>query len=134
MTGTGIVPPPAKTAMSATIQCDPASHLCELHIHGVLKRAEFSNCESELASRIRGGERPRLLVVLENFSGWERGEGWNNLEFMFTHGDKIARIAVVGAGEKEAEVKAFTGAGLRPSPVRFFPTGEIGDARKWLLE
>jgi hypothetical protein len=120
--------------MSAAIHFDPATQLCELHIGGILKRAEFVSTESELAARIAAGERPRILVVCQNFGGWERGQDWNNLDFMFTHGEKIAKIAIVGAGTKEAEVKAFTGAGMRPTPVSFFTAEQIAEARAWLLE
>lgn len=120
--------------MSASILSDPTTAIIELHIRGILKRSEFVSCESEVAARIAAGERPLMLVVLENFGGWERGEDWNNLDFMFTHGEKIAKIAIVGAGTKEGEVRAFTGAGIRPSPVNFFPAGEIEQARAWLLE
>jgi hypothetical protein len=120
--------------MSASIQFDPATQLCELRVRGILKRSEFASGESELAARITAGEQPRVLVICENFGGWERGEDWNNLDFMFTHGAKIAKIAIVGAGTKEAEMKAFTGAGLRPTPVRFFSAPEMAEARAWLLE
>jgi hypothetical protein len=53
---------------------------------------------------------------------------------MFTHGAKIAKIAIVGGGTKEDELKAFTGAGLRPTPVRLFNAEETEQARAWLLE
>ena len=43
-------------------------------------------------------------------------------------------IAIVGAGQREAEVKAFSGAGLRPTPVAFFEAGELDRARAWELE
>lgn len=120
--------------MSVSLQIDPDTLIYGLHVRGVLKRSELSVCEKELASLITAGERPHILVTLEDFAGWEKGEDWNNLDFMFTHGDKIAKIAIVGAGAREAEVKAFTGAGLRPTPVRFFPAAEAGEAKAWLIE
>jgi hypothetical protein len=118
--------------MSASIQYDPATQLCELHIGGILKRAEYVSCESELAGHITAGGHPRMLVICENFGGWERGEDWQSLDFMFTYGAQIAKIAIVGAGTKEAELKAFTGAGLRPTPVKFFQAEQVADARAWL--
>jgi hypothetical protein len=120
--------------MSANLTYDPATQLAELHVRGILKRGELSGFENEIAGRIDAGERPRVLVLLENFGGWQQGEDWNNFDFMFSYGDKIAKIAIVGAGAKQAEVKAFTGAGLRPTPVGFFTADEIEAARAWLLE
>ena len=120
--------------MSATFQYDPSTQLVELHIRGTLKRAEFAESERELERLISGGASPRILVICENFGGWERGHDWNNLDFMFSHGAKIAKIAVVGAGTKEDEVRAFTGAGMRPTPIRFFDAGEATEATVWLLD
>ncbi len=120
--------------MSANLTYDPATPLAVLHIRGILKRADMANVENEIAQRIDAGERPRVLVLLENFGGWQAGEDWNNFDFMFSYGDKIAKMAIVGAGMKESEVKAFTGAGLRPTPVKFFTVEETDAARAWLLE
>jgi hypothetical protein len=120
--------------MSATLSYDPASQVAELHISGILKRGEMAEFETIISPRIDAGERPHVLVMLQNFGGWEKGEDWNNFDFMFSYGDKIAKIAICGAGAREAEVKAFTGAGLRPTPVGFFSAEEIADARAWLLE
>ena len=120
--------------MSAILHYDSAAQLGELHISGILKRDEFASREIELAARITAGDRPRMLVVVDNFDGWAPGEDWNNLDFMFTHGEKIAKIAIVGAGTREDEMKAFTGAGMRPTPVLFFGAEEIDAARAWLLE
>ncbi len=118
--------------MSSTFQYNPADHLFELHISGMLKRSDLAAGEAEMAARIDAGESPRVLVMLEDFGGWQKGEDWNNIDFMFSYGDKIGKIAIVGAGDKQAEVKAFTGAGLRPTPVEFFTSADA--ARAWLAE
>ncbi len=120
--------------MSATLCYDPATQVAELHISGILKRADMADFESEIAQRMDAGERPRVLVLLENFGGWQKGEDWNNFDFMFSYGEKIAKIAICGAGAKQDEVKAFTGAGLRPTPVEFFGEAETEQAHAWLLE
>lgn len=120
--------------MAANFQYDPCTQFAELHIRGILKRAEFAECESALTARIDAGDTPRILVVCENFGGWERGQDWNNLDFIFSYGEKIAKIAVVGAGTKQDEVQAFSGAGMRTTPVRFFPVDEATEATVWLLE
>jgi len=120
--------------MSANLTYDPATQLAEVHISGILKRADMADVENEIARCIDAGEHPRVLALLENFGGWEKGEDWNNFDFMFSYGDRIAKIAIVGAGSMQAEVKAFTGAGLRPTPVKFYTAEESGAARSWLLE
>ncbi len=120
--------------MSANLTYDSATQLAELHINGILQRADMAEFEKAIAQRMDEGERPRVLVLLENFGGWQKGVDWNNFDFMFSYGDKIAKIAICGAGDRQSEVKAFTGAGLRPTPVKFFTAAETEAARAWLLE
>ena len=73
-----------------------------------------------------------LLVLLENFTGWERSEAWGDTDFFFSHRDDFEKIAVVGNPRWEAQVLAFTGAGLRKGPVKFFPETAESEARAWL--
>lgn len=101
-----------------------------LRIQGVLSRADLAACEDEISPRIDAGEHPLILVLIEDFGGWRKGDDWVDSDFMFTRGERIGRIAIVGAGDKEDEMKAFTGAGLRPTPVGCFESE--GEARSWL--
>lgn len=117
--------------MPATLHYDSPVQLAELHVTGMLSRPDMVGVEAQIAACIDAGDQPRVLVILENFDGWEKGGDWDNFDFLFTYGDKIARIAILGADAREAEVKAFTGAGLRPTPVLFFT--DSAEARDWLL-
>jgi len=111
-----------------------ANDICVLRISGVLKQAEFAAAQDELARKIDAGAKPRLLVVGEDFAGWERGADWNDLDFLFSHSGKIARIAVVAEPRWEVQALAFAGAGIRRAPVKFFPPNELPQARAWLGE
>jgi hypothetical protein len=75
-----------------------------------------------------------LLVILENFEGWERGADWNDLDFMISHGGKIFKIAIVAEPRWEALALAFAGAGVRRVPVKFFLPDAVEQARSWLTE
>jgi hypothetical protein len=105
-----------------------------LRISGILKRSEFAAEQSALARQIDSGSKPRLLVILENFEGWERGADWNDLDFMISHGGKISKIAVVAEPRWETLALAFAGAGVRRAPVIFFPPNELEQARRWLAD
>jgi hypothetical protein len=107
---------------------------CVLRISGILKRSEFGAEEMALARHIDTGSKPRLLVILENFEGWERGADWNDLDFYISHGRKISKIALVAEPRWEALALAFAGAGVRRAPVKFFPPNELEQARSWLAE
>jgi len=61
----------------------------------------------------------KLLIILEDFKGWERGSDWGDMNFYAEHGDKITKIAIVGDPKHETDWMMFTGAGF---PAR---AGEI---------
>ena len=58
--------------MATTIDYEP-NEICVLRISSVLHRSEFGAEQNALARRIDIGAKPRLLAILENFKGWERG-------------------------------------------------------------
>jgi hypothetical protein len=119
--------------MPVQIQYQPGD-TCVLRISGILKRSEFAAEQNALARQIDSGSKPRLLVILENFEGWERGADWNDLDFLISHGGKIAKIAIVVEPRWETLALAFVGAGVRRAPVKFFPSAELEQARSWLAE
>lgn len=105
-----------------------------LRASDVLSRSEFGHAQSDAAHAIDAGGKPRVLAILENFQGWEKGADWNDLDFQFSHGNEIAKIAIVAEPRWEAEALAFAGVGFRRAPVKFFPTGQEEHARAWLAE
>jgi len=119
--------------MPIQIQPQP-NDIYVLRISGTLMRSEFGAEQSALARNMDIGSKPRLLVILENFQGWERGADWNDLDFMISHGGKISKIAIVAESHWEALALAFAGAGVRRAPVKFFPPNEQEQARSWLAE
>jgi hypothetical protein len=90
--------------MAAKIDYQP-NDICVLRISGISKRSEFAAKQSALACKIDVGAKPRLLAILEEFEGWERGADWNDLDFLISHGGEIAKIAIVA--EPRWEVQAL---------------------------
>jgi SpoIIAA-like len=119
--------------MTVQIQYQP-DDIYVLRISGILKRSEFAAEQNALARQIDSGSKPRLLVILEKFEGWERGADWNDLDFMISHSGKISKIAIVAEPRWETLALAFAGAGVRRAPVKFFPPNELEQARSWLAE
>ena len=115
--------------MPASIHHEP---FYVLRLSGTVEKAEFDAVQQALAKEIDAGAKPRILTLLDRFVGWEQGAAWGDLEFLFTHSSEIQRIAIVGDPQWEANAMAFAGAGHRPAPVKFFPTGQEPQARGWL--
>jgi SpoIIAA-like len=105
--------------------------VCVLRVSGVWKRSDFAAAQKEVAGKIDAGANPRVLAILENFEGWERGADWNDLDFLVSHSDKIAKIGIVADPQWETAL-AFAGAGVRKAPVQFFLPNELPQARKWI--
>jgi hypothetical protein len=117
------------------IQIEPQPNdIYVLRMSGTLKRSEFGAEQSALGRKIDAGSKPRLLVILENFQGWERGADWNDLDFMISHSGEISKIAIVAESRWEALALAFAGAGVRRAPVKFFPPEQLRQAQGWLAE
>src|SRR3954452_11640491 len=98
--------------MPATIEFEP-NDICVLRFSGTLKQSEFAAEQAALAQKIDKGSKPRLLVIAENFQGWERGADWNDLDYMIAYGGEIAKIAIIAEPEWETNALAFAGAGIR---------------------
>lgn len=119
--------------MSAKLEQHP-DRLCVLRVGGELKKSEFDAVQSEFLQVIAGAGTVKVLVLLENFTGWERTEAWGDTDFFFSHRDDFGKIAVVGPLHWEAQILAFTGAGLRRGPVKVFSETGESEARAWLAE
>jgi hypothetical protein len=117
--------------MPVVIQ-NEANNISLLQFSGILKRSEFGDSQTTISQGIDAGTRPRLLVILKDFQGWERGADWNDLDFMLSHGNEIAKIAIVGESRWEPTALAFAGAGFRRAPVKFLPSDQEAQARVWL--
>ncbi len=99
---------------------------------GLLAKSEFDNGQAMLTREIDRIGAVRLLVVLDRFEGWDQRDNWSDLTFYATHGDRIARIAIVGDERWRAEMLMFAVADLRKAPVEYFGERAIADARAWL--
>jgi hypothetical protein len=107
-----------------------------MRITGLLKKAEFDALQTAAAKALNSDPllRVKLLILLEQFEGWERNPDWGDMSFYIEHGDKITRIAIVGDPKWATEFKMFTGAGFRSAPVQFYRPDQLQQARAWLAE
>ncbi len=103
-----------------------------LRITGTLLKSEMDGLQTAGAKEFQAGGTVKLLLVAENFDGWERGADWGDMSFFLEHGDKIDKIAIVADPKRKAEWLAFAGAGFRRAPVQYFPLDQLAQARAWL--
>jgi hypothetical protein len=107
-------------------------NLYRIDMTGLLRRADFADCEATLAEEMRRAGPVKLLFVLTDFEGWEARADWNDLTFYVKHGGQIERIAIVADSHWRNQALLFAAAGLRRAPVEFFPHGDLAGAHAWL--
>jgi hypothetical protein len=106
--------------------------ICVVRATGLLRQSEFTAEQKILGGKMDTGAKPRILAILEDFQGWERGKDWDDLDYLFAHSNDVAKIAIVAEPRWEAQALAFAGAGMRRAPVKVFPPGEVEQARAWI--
>ena len=74
-----------------------------------------------------------MLVLTENFAGWERGGTWNDFSFQAEADAGIERMAIVGARKWKDLALMFTAKGLRKFPIEYFEPAQLAQARAWLI-
>jgi hypothetical protein len=117
--------------MGATIQQEEGE-LRMLRITGVLRKAELDRALEAEARKWKPRTKVKVLAMLEDFKGWERGADWGDITFMVGHDDQIEKMAIVADPKWESEAMMFAGKGFRKAEVKFFPAGQIAVARAWL--
>jgi hypothetical protein len=113
---------------------EDSDNVYAMRITGRLVKPELDAVQAEAARKLLPDSRIRMLILLEDFKGWEGTAEWDDMTFYAEHGNKIVRIAVVGDPKHKEEFMMFIGAGIRSAPVEFFKYDQIAQARAWLNE
>ena len=119
--------------MSAEI-VDHSGSILTARISGKLTRPEMAALQAATGDILRKHGGTRLLVVAENFEGWERGGDWGDISFSMKHDAQIEKMALVADKEWEDLALIFAAKGLRRFPIEYFPPTDIAKARAWLAE
>ncbi len=103
-----------------------------IRIKDIMQVADKNKLESLGTDMLSKREKIRLVVLLENFKGWEKSEVWGDVGFMMEHGDDIVRMAIVGDEKWKEQMLIFVGKGLRKTEIEFFPPSSIKKAEDWV--
>lgn len=117
--------------MSITFEKE-SENLFVICVKGILTFNDQKEVENRVSIQIDRSRKVKLLVLTENFSGWDKAGDWGDLTFMHEYDPYIEKIAVVADEKWQDQIFMFVGAGMRAAQVMFFPTGEEEKARDWL--
>ncbi len=100
---------------------------------GLVKWAEVAEAQKQAGEIIRQhGGKVRLLVIMKNVLGMEKGANWGDISFPATYDPFIEKIAIVGEKHLEPAALLFTGKGVRKVAIEFFQPAELEQAQAWL--
>jgi hypothetical protein len=111
-----------------------SADLLVARINGKLITSELAEFQLAVAPIIQASGNMQLLVILEDFEGWEAGKGWEDTGFTDANDEYLSRFAIVGDEKWRDEVLMFSLAGLRPVEIQYFLLDEEATARAWLAE
>ena len=111
---------------------DYTEGILSARITGVLTHPELVALQQAASDIIRQQDKVRLLLVTENFGGWQRGGDWGDLSFQLEHDAHIEKMAIVGEKKWEDLALIFAPKGIRSFPIEYFPPTDLAKARAWL--
>lgn len=98
---------------------------------GEVTKSDYATFVPEVDRAIGEFVRVKILIVFDNFEGWDLGAMWSDLRFTEKHYSSVERFAVVGAARWQKVLvtlaKPFTAA-----QVKWFDAGDEAAAWTWL--
>lgn len=111
-----------------------SGNILTFRISGKLSESELRAVQSRSVMLIQQHGAVRILVITEDFQGWEDTDDWGDLWFQMENDQFIAKLALVGDRKWEELTLLFTAKGMRPFPIEYFAQNEEALARAWLEE
>jgi hypothetical protein len=103
----------------------------EVRLSGRLTREDYAKFVPDSEELIRQYGKIRVLVVFEDFDGWDAGALWEDIKWDARHFRDVERVALVGEKKWQKWMasicKPFT-----TGDVRYFEHWQVEDARDWL--
>lgn len=119
--------------MSARI-VDVENGLVTVRIVGRLEYAEWKEVHAGAEEVLAHTDKIRVLILAEDFEGWEKGGNWGDPSFSVRLDDRVEKMAIVSEQQWGDLALLFTAKGLRSFPVEYFLPKDIRKARQWLAE
>ena len=81
--------------MEMTVK-DECGNIYVMRITGLLKKSECDVIQNEAAKAMDNDPQmqAKILLIVENFMGWEKGADWGDTSFFSRHGEKITKTVM----------------------------------------
>jgi hypothetical protein len=117
--------------MSFVVTEHAEGKIIEVQITGKLSKDAYETFTPETEAKIKEFGKVRMLVILNDFHGWDAGALWEDIKFDLKHFNHIERLAIVGETKWEKGMSVF----CRPfttAKIKYFDHADIDEARSWI--
>jgi hypothetical protein len=112
---------------------DHADGVMTAKVSNTLTQEDLARMQAAAGAVMSAGGKWRVLVLTENFAGWERGAKWDDFSFQAQHDASIVKMAIVGDRKWQELAELFTAKGMRAFPIQYFEPAQQAAARAWLV-
>lgn len=105
----------------------------ELRVSGKLTDHDYREILPVLGHILTTRDKPKFLIILDHFEGWELSALWTDLRYDLEHAGEFGRMAVIGETSAAKWLTQFSNI-FFPSEILYFGKDEEDLARSWLGE
>ena len=91
-----------------------------IRVTGRLEKTEFDEAQREIAALIQARGKVKLLIITQDFEGWEKSEEWQDTSSENPNDPFIEKIAIVGDPKWKDLILLFSLKDMRSVPIEFF--------------
>lgn len=107
--------------------------LVRVEVRGKLTQEDYDALIPGWEATIARYGSMRMLLLMEDFHGWEPGAAWDDFRFGLTHATKVRRVAMVGEKSWQKWMAKLGGVFL-PGAVKYFDRSDLAEAEGWVRE
>ena len=105
--------------------------IIEIQISGKLTKEAYDAFLPMTEAKITEFGKVRMLVILNDFHGWDAGALWEDIKFDLKHHGHIDRLAIVGETKWEKGMAAFCKP-FTSATIQYFDISDVAKAREWI--
>jgi len=106
-------------------------NVMEVHLSGKLTREDYARFVPDTEELIWQHDKIRLLVMLDDFHGWNAGALWEDIKWNAQHFNHVECIAVVGEKQWHRWMAGFCKP-FTTATIRYFEHSQLAEARAWV--
>jgi len=106
-------------------------NVLEVHVTGKLERQDYEKFVPDTERLIKQYGKIRVLMVMDDFHGWDAGALWEDIKWDAKHFNDVERVAIVGE-RKWQEWLATMCKPFTRGVVRYFDHEKLAEARAWV--